>query len=80
MLVLTFEHGKLAGIDEEKRDATDYGDLGMPELTILQLVFGRLSFDELRATFPDVYYDKENAPVLIDILFPKKHSNVLGIV
>ena len=80
MLVLNFENGKLTGVDEEKRDATDYGDLGLPGLTILQLVFGRSSFDELNAAFPDAYYDNVEAPILIDILFPKKHSNVLGIV
>ncbi len=80
MLVLSFERGKLTGVDEGPRDATDYGDLGLPELTILQLIFGRLSFDELRAAFPDVTCDSDEARILINILFPKKHSTVLGIV
>lgn len=80
MLVLNFENGRLAEVDEEQRDVTDYGDMGLPGLTILQMVFGRSSFNELNAAFPDAYYDNDEAPVLIDILFPKKHSNVLGIV
>jgi len=48
-------------------------------LTILQLIFGRSSLDELHAAFPDAYYDSDEAVVLMNILFPKKHSNVLGI-
>jgi len=80
MLVLTFESGKLTGVEEEARQATDYGDLGLPELTLLQLIFGRSSFEELHAAFPDAYYDNDEAVILLDILFPKKHSNVLGIV
>ncbi len=80
ILALQFECGKLTGVEEETRNATDYGDLGLPELTILQLIFGRSSFTDLHAIFPDVYYDKEEAVILCDILFPKKHSNVLGVV
>ena len=80
MLVLNFERGKLTGVDEGSRYPTDYGDLGLPELTILQLIFGRSSFEEVHAAFPDAYYDNEEARILIDVLFPKRHSNVLGIV
>ena len=79
ILVLNFEDGKLTGVEEETRKASDYGDLGFPELTILQVIFGRSSFAELDAIFPDVYQDNEEAAILIDILFPKKHSNILGV-
>jgi len=44
------------------------------------MIFGRVSFMELHDIVPDVYYDNEEAVILFDILFPKKHSNVLGIV
>ena len=80
VLVLNFERGKLIGEEEETRKASDYGDLGLPELTILQMIFGRSSFKELHDFVPDVYYDNEEAAILLDILFPKKHSNVLGVV
>jgi len=80
MLVLNFEGGELTGVDEEKRSATDYGDLALPELTILQMIFGRLSFAELHAAFPDAYFNSDEAVVLFDILFPKRHSDVLGVV
>ncbi len=80
ILVLQFEHGKLTGVEKETRKASDFGDLGLPELTILQMIFGRASFMELHNIVPDVYYDKEEAAILFDILFPKKHSNVLGVV
>jgi hypothetical protein len=80
ILVLQFERGKLTGVEEETRKASDFADLGLPELTILQMIFGRSSFAELHNIVPDVYYDKEESVILLDILFPKKHSNVLGIV
>lgn len=80
ILVLSFENGKLTGVDEEPRAASDYGDLGFPGLTILQTIFGRSSFAELHALVPDVYHDNEEAAILFDILFPKKPSNVIGVV
>jgi hypothetical protein len=79
MLVLSFERGKLSGVDEEARNPTDFGDLALPGLTILQLVFGRASFDEVHAAFPDAYVDNDEARLLLNILFPKKPSNLLGI-
>ena len=79
ILSLNFERGKLTGVEEEPRKASDYADLGLPELTILQIIFGRTSFMELHGIVPDVYYDKEEAAILLNILFPKKHSNILGI-
>jgi hypothetical protein len=79
MLVLSLEGGKLTGVDEETRSPTDYGDLALPELTILQLVFGRSSFYEVHAAHPDAYFDREQACILLNILFPKAHSNVLGV-
>jgi hypothetical protein len=80
ILVLQFERGKLTGVEEETRKASDFADLGLPELTILQMIFGRVSFMELHNIVPDVYYDKEESVTLFNILFPKKHSNVLGVV
>lgn len=79
MLVLRLERGKLAGVDETPREATDFGDLGLPGLTLLQMVFGRCSFEELNAAHPDAYVDHEPARILLDILFPKRPSDVLGI-
>jgi hypothetical protein len=79
MLALILEHGKLTGVDDEPRNPTDYGDLGLPGSIILQLIFGRSSFEELRAAFPDTTSYSDEAQILIDILFPKKHSNLLGI-
>jgi len=70
ILTLNFEHGKLTGVEEEPRKADDFGDLALPELTILQIIFGRISFMELHDIVPDVYYDKEDAAILLNILFP----------
>jgi len=79
MLVLTLERGKLVGVEEVAPDAADFGDLGLPGLTILQMIFGRSSFDELNAAHPDAYVDHEEPRLLLDILFPKKHSGLLGV-
>jgi hypothetical protein len=80
VLTLNFERGKLIGVEEEPHDPRDFADLGLPGLTILQMIFGRSSFEELHATFPDAYYDNEEARILLNILFPKKHSNMIGVV
>ena len=80
ILALQFERGKLTGVEEEPRDPKDFADLGLPGLTILQMIFGRSSFEELHVAFPDAYYDNEEACILLNILFPKKHSNLIGVV
>lgn len=79
VLALSFENGKLVDVDESPRDSSDYADLGLPGLTILQLVFGYRSFDELRAAFPDVYVDKDEQRALLEALFPKKCARLIPI-
>jgi len=79
MLTLTFERGKLTGVEDSERKATDYGDLGLPGLLIHHLIFGYHSHDELHQIFPDVYVDNDQSRVLLEIIFPKQYARVLPI-
>jgi hypothetical protein len=75
------EAGVITKIDGWQPSTDDRGDLAFPGLTFLNLVCGSRSFSELREFFPDCYSRKKSeAPAIIEILFPKKPSLVLGIV
>lgn len=74
---LAFKDGKLSDIGTyEPRDMED-GDVHFPDLTFLQLVFGRRSFDDLTAAFADCYADDNEVTVLLRILFPQRPSQVV---
>jgi hypothetical protein len=77
---LTMERGKITAVDSYKPQPDDMGDVGLPDLTVLQLIFGTRSLDELRHIFADCYWESEDARVLATALFPKKPSWVGGIV
>ena len=55
------------------------GDIGFPGLTFLQLLFGYRSLAELRTSFADCWYDNNETRALMDALFPKKPSQVVGL-
>jgi len=74
------EHGRIAGIEPWKPDHAEHGQAGFPALTFLQILFGYRSFEELKYAFPDCWWDGDGTRVIINALFPKKHSNVYGIV
>jgi hypothetical protein len=78
-LKLEFEAGKLKAVDTYGPDPKDMGEIGLPDLTVLQLVFGHRSIEELRASYADCYWDNEDARVLVSALFPKKPSLVTGV-
>ena len=79
-LKLVFEKGKLKDAESYKPESGMQSDLGFPNLTFLQLLFGYRSLDELRLSFPDCYTESEDAHVVTATLFPKKPSLVTGIV
>jgi hypothetical protein len=51
----------------------------LPDLTFLQLLFGYRSLGELDHARADCYVRNEEAAVLLNILFPKQHSWVVGL-
>jgi hypothetical protein len=78
-LRLVLEKGKLAAIESWKPSSEDEGIAAFPALTFLQILFGYRSLEELRQSFPDCWCAGEEARALINILFPKKLSDVFPI-
>ncbi len=75
---LVLEKGKLATIEHWKPDIGDEGHAGFPPLVFLQLVFGLRSLGELRDFYADVWA-KDEADILLNALFPRANSRVLGV-
>ena len=77
---LVFERGQLVTVEDWQPTPDDWGHVGFPDLTFLQVLFGYRSFQELRLSFADCWWETETHRALIDILFPRKISSILGIV
>jgi hypothetical protein len=78
-LRIVIEKGKLTAIEPWTPTPKEEGDAAFPDLTFLQVVFGYRSFDELQRAFADCWYEREGVRVLINILFPKKISDVFPV-
>jgi hypothetical protein len=79
-LRLVFEQGRLAGVEPWLPGERDQeGDIGFPSLTFLQLLFGYRSLADLRTSFADCWCDSNETRALMDALFPKKPSQVIGL-
>jgi hypothetical protein len=76
---IMIERGKLTAIESWKPAPKEEGDAAFPGLTFLQLLFGYRSYSELEYTFADCWCDSEDVRVLLNILFPKKLSNIYPI-
>jgi len=75
-LRLVFTDGKLTTVEEYKPTPVGHsGDAAFPDLTFLQILFGRRDLDELRHIFADCWAN-EQATNLLNVLFPKQVSNV----
>lgn len=78
-LRLRFELGKLIEVESWKPNSGDDGAAAFPGLTFIQLLFGYRSFDELHHAFADCFWNNNEAKVLLNILFPKRLSDVLPV-
>ena len=78
-LRLVIECGKVTAIESWKPGPGDDGDAAFPGLTFLQLLFGYRSLEELQYAFADCLCDSQNVGVLLNILFPKKLSNLYPV-
>jgi hypothetical protein len=78
-LRLVIEKGKLTTIEAWQPAPEDDGVAAFPDLTFLQILFGYRSYDELHQSFADCWCDSEEVCALINILFPKKLSDVFPI-
>ena len=78
-LRLLIENGRFTTIESWKPSPEDSGMVAFPGLTFLQILFGYRSYDELHQSFADCWCDGEDVRALINILFPKKLSDVFPI-
>ena len=78
-LRLVIEKGKIETIEAWKPLPEDGGMIAFPGLTFLQVLFGYRSYDELHQSFADCWCDGEDLRALVNILFPKKLSDVFPI-
>ena len=72
---LKFNGGKIMDISNWSPDSVEDGDAQFPDLTFLQLLCGRLRFNELKTNFVDCG-GRDEAGVLLDCLFPPFTGNV----
>jgi hypothetical protein len=75
-LLVTFEAGRLVGVESWRPSHEDPGAAAFPGLSFLQLLFGYRSVSELRAVFPDCWTETDEAEAVLDALFPRKPSNI----
>jgi len=78
-LRIVIEDGKLVTVEKWMPSPNDGGDIAFPDRTFLQMLFGRSSFEDLHAIFADCWSNREEVRVLMNILFPKKLSDVFPI-
>ncbi len=76
---LVFDQGKLTSVEPYEAQKVEDGDIHFPGTTLLQLIFGQASLDELNAVHADCYSQDAEAAVLFNILFPKRPSWVVGM-
>ena len=60
-------------------DHPNFGDARFPDLTLLQLLFGYRSLEELEYAFADCGAETHEARVLLNSLFPKQPSAVYTV-
>ncbi len=78
-LRLVFEKGKLKVVESWKPQSGDDGSAAFPGLTFIQLLFGYRSFEELHHAFADCFWEDNEARVILNILFPKRLSDVFPV-
>lgn len=78
-LRLVLEKGRLAVIEPWKPSAEDEGVIAFPGRTFTQILFGYRSYDELHQSFADCWCDSDEARTLVNILFPKRYSDVFPV-
>lgn len=75
-LRLVFDKGHLARAEAWHPRPGDGGAAAFPDRTFLQLLFGYRSLEELRYALADCGVETDEARVLLDVLFPKRVSNI----
>ncbi|HSF80047.1 MAG TPA: GNAT family N-acetyltransferase [Anaerolineales bacterium] len=76
-LWFSFDKGHITRLESWRPEPTgNSGDAAFPGLSFLQLLFGYRSLDELDYAFPDCWWESGEARALLNVLFPKRPSNI----
>jgi hypothetical protein len=75
-LRLSFERGRLARVDSWQPTPEVRASARFPDLTFVQLLLGHRSLEELKYAFADCTTANDEARALLEILFPKRPSDV----
>lgn len=78
-LALIWENGRLQDITPYKAAHYYDCDAFFPDQSFLQLLFGYRTVAEIKYILPDCYVPKGDSAVLLQALFPKRPSWVLGL-
>lgn len=79
-LQMIFKKGVLIDtIAIDKPSPREFASARFPDLTFLHLVFGHLSLQDLQQVYPDCWYENDTTRCLLNILFPKRPSNPIGV-
>lgn len=78
-LMLEFKDGKITTIEDMPTSDKSWNpDAAFPDHFVFNVVFGHRDYFDLRPLFPDAYANRK-AAVLLNILFPKQRSWVVGV-
>ena len=78
-LRLVFEEGRVVRVGRQPRRRSDAAAASFPNLTFLQLLFGRRSLAELEDWYADCTVRNDEARLLIEALFPRRPSNTHSV-
>jgi hypothetical protein len=78
-VLLAFEGGRLTDVGAYAPKSLAGGDATFPDLSFLQLLLGYRSLEELDRSFADCGTDNAEAAILLNVLFPKRASNVVQL-
>ena len=78
-LKLSFQEGRLTQVEDLDSIEPETGTANFPPLIFLHLLFGHRNMDELDEAFTDCYAKDEESKNLLDVLFPKKISDIWPI-
>ncbi len=79
-LKLQFEKGKLVKVAPYEPNAFFDGDVFLPDQTLLHLLFGHRTIDELNFVRKDCWAKDAEAHLLMDALFPKQPASIRDFV
>ena len=76
-LTLKFEAGQLVDVTHERMLPEWNANVGFPYHSFLSVLFGHRSLEDLRLAYPEIHTNLTGR-VLLNVLFPKKHSWIMA--